>query len=84
VGTGGEDHSYWGGAELLDTLRDYGVTRSTFYVDADHPGSDVPAGMASAMAASSVAFRQHGSSLVGQNGFENGLSYGGSTYTTGQ
>jgi endoglucanase len=51
VGDGSSDHSCWERPEDMDT------PRTSYLVDASHPGSDVAAETAAALAASAVAFR---------------------------
>jgi endoglucanase len=51
VGDGSSDHSCWERPEDMDT------PRTSYAVDASHPGSDVAAETAAALAASAVAFR---------------------------
>ncbi len=52
VGNGGADHAWWGSAELLDQV----MTRPAYKIDATHPGTDLAAETAAAMAASSIVF----------------------------
>ena len=49
VGDGSVDHAYWGPPEALDVM---GMSRPVFKIDASHPGTDVAAETAAAMAAS--------------------------------
>lgn len=55
VGEGGvaNDHGYWGSPESVES----NTTRNAFYIDADHPGSDVAASTAATLAFSSELFR---------------------------
>jgi hypothetical protein len=55
VGEGGvaNDHGYWGSPESVES----NTTRNAFYIDADHPGSDVAASTAATLAFSSQLFR---------------------------
>ena len=48
-----EDHQYWVPPEEIANVSN----RPSFYVDPSHPGSDISAGMASALAASSMLFK---------------------------
>lgn len=50
VGLGGTDHAFWGSAEVLM------LDRPAFKIDATHPGSDLAAETAAAMAAASMVF----------------------------
>jgi endoglucanase len=65
VGDGAVDHAYWGPPEALDIL---GMDRPVYKIDAAHPGTDVAAETAAAMAASAVALRpgdsRHADTLV--------------------
>lgn len=54
VGDGNIDHKYWGSPESLDQA----TKRPAFKIDAEHPGSDVAAGTASALASASILFRE--------------------------
>ncbi|HKV41578.1 MAG TPA: glycoside hydrolase family 9 protein, partial [Blastocatellia bacterium] len=51
VGAQGPDHSFWGPAEITQEVR------PSFKIDMTHPGSDLAAETAAAMAASSIVFR---------------------------
>lgn len=51
VGDGELDHAYWGAPEEMT------MARPAFKVDADHPGSDVTAQTAAALASASILFR---------------------------
>jgi hypothetical protein len=51
VGNGGADHSFWGRPE------DMTMSRPAYKIDATHPGSDLAAETAAAMAATAIAFR---------------------------
>ena len=55
VGEGGvaNDHGYWGSPESVEA----NTTRNAFYIDADHPGTDVAASTAATLAFSSELFR---------------------------
>ncbi|XP_070565078.1 uncharacterized protein [Ptychodera flava] len=53
IGNVQADHGYWGPAETMT------MDRPAYPVNASHPGSDVVAGTAAAMAAMSIAFRDH-------------------------
>lgn len=54
VGEGGvaNDHGYWGSPESVES----NTTRNAFYIDADHPGSDVAASTAATLAFASKLF----------------------------
>ncbi|TVU11777.1 hypothetical protein EJB05_45379, partial [Eragrostis curvula] len=52
VGDAGRDHSCWERPEDMDT------PRTVYKVDRDHPGSDVAAETAAALAAGSIVFRE--------------------------
>ena len=52
VGDGQIDHKYWGPPEKMT------MARPSFKIDAAHPGSDVAAGTASALASASILFRK--------------------------
>lgn len=54
VGDGALDHAYWGPPEVLDIM---GMARPVYKIDASHPGTDVAAETAAALAASAVALR---------------------------
>ncbi|KAK7868026.1 hypothetical protein R5R35_010197 [Gryllus longicercus] len=54
VGIGQEDHNYWGRPE------DMTESRTAYKIDASHPGSDLAAETAAALAAASVVFRKAG------------------------
>ena len=51
IGEEGPDHSFWGPAEIMQ------MQRRAFKIDMAHPGSDLAAETAAAMAASSIVFR---------------------------
>ncbi|MBV6621370.1 MAG: glycoside hydrolase family 9 protein [Rivularia sp. (in: Bacteria)] len=51
VGDGQKDHAYWGAPE------DMTMSRPSFKVDAQNPGSDLTAESAAALASASIAFR---------------------------
>jgi endoglucanase len=51
VGAGKVDHHWWGPAELMP------MTRPSYFVDAEHPGSDLTAETAAAMSAASIVFK---------------------------
>ncbi|WP_088653555.1 glycoside hydrolase family 9 protein [Geofilum rhodophaeum] len=51
VGNGGTDHAWWGSAEVMQ------MERPAYKIDAAHPGSDLAAETAAAMAAASIIFR---------------------------
>jgi Glycosyl hydrolase family 9/FG-GAP-like repeat len=51
VGDGNTDHSYWGAPENMT------MVRPSFKIDAAHPGSDLAAESAAALAAASILFR---------------------------
>ncbi|MFE4107946.1 glycoside hydrolase family 9 protein [Almyronema epifaneia] len=51
VGDGNVDHSYWGAPEEMT------MPRPAFKIDRDHPGSDLAAEAAAALAAASIVFR---------------------------
>ena len=80
IGCGGKEgvpnpnvHTIWAGAEMADVIDSATgqriTNRPTFRLNATAPGGDIPAAMASAMAASSMVIRTHGSLLAGKNGF---------------
>ena len=50
VGSGGTDHAWWGSCEVMQ------MARPAFKIDATHPGSDLAAETAAAMAAASIVF----------------------------
>jgi endoglucanase len=52
VGDAARDHSCWERPEDMDT------PRTVYKVDRDHPGSDVAAETAAALAAGSIVFRE--------------------------
>lgn len=52
VGKGNLDHPYWGSAELMT------MKRPSYFVDAKHPGTDLTAETAAAMAAASIVFKE--------------------------
>ena len=54
VGTSTLDHAYWGRHVDMD------MERPPFVLNETHPGSDLAAEMAAAMAAGSIAFRRTG------------------------
>src|SRR5262252_317575 len=56
IGTGGNDHSWWGPAEVLEAVPR--ITRPVFKITASCPGTDLAGETAAAMAASSIVFRQ--------------------------
>jgi endoglucanase len=56
IGTGGNDHSWWGPAEALESVPR--ISRPTFKITTSRPGSDLAGETAAAMAASSIVFRQ--------------------------
>ncbi|HEU4391254.1 MAG TPA: glycoside hydrolase family 9 protein, partial [Blastocatellia bacterium] len=51
IGEEGPDHSFWGPAEIMQ------MQRRAFKIDMAHPGSDLAAETAAALAASSIVFR---------------------------
>lgn len=51
VGNGKTDHGFWGAAEIMK------MVRPSYKIDATHPGSDLAAETAAAMAAMSIVFR---------------------------
>ncbi len=51
VGSGKVDHQWWGPAELMP------MKRPSFFVDAEHPGSDLTAETSAAMSAASLVFK---------------------------
>jgi endoglucanase len=51
VGNGSNDHGWWGSAEVMQ------MPRPAYKIDAAHPGSDLAAETASAMAAASIVFK---------------------------
>jgi hypothetical protein len=51
VGSGKTDHQWWGPAELMP------MKRPSFFVDAEHPGSDLTAETSAAMSAASLVFK---------------------------
>jgi len=51
IGTGGQDHSWWGPAEVMQ------MARPAFKISSTCPGSDLAGETAAAMAAASIAFR---------------------------
>ena len=57
VGEGGRDHSFWGAPEGLDVAPN--MKRPAFKITPSCPGSDLAGETAAAMAASSMAFRDH-------------------------
>lgn len=52
VGKGNLDHPYWGPAEMMT------MKRPSYFVDAHHPGTDLTAETAAAMAAASIVFKE--------------------------
>ena len=50
VGNGGLDHAWWGSAEVLP------MSRPAYKIDTTHPGTDLAAETAAAMAAASIVF----------------------------
>ncbi|EFA81225.1 cellulase [Heterostelium album PN500] len=55
VGDGNVDHSYWGPPETMN------VARPVFYIDADHPGTEVAMEAAAALSAASIIFKDRDS-----------------------
>lgn len=51
VGNGGTDHAWWGSAEVM------AMSRPSYKIDQTHPGSDLAAETAAAMAAASMVFK---------------------------
>lgn len=51
VGNGGTDHAWWGPAEVMQ------MNRPAYKIDAAHPGSELAAQTAAALAASSIIFK---------------------------
>jgi endoglucanase len=51
IGTGGQDHAWWGPAEVMQ------MARPAFKISSTCPGSDLAGETAAAMAAASIAFR---------------------------
>ncbi|HEY1199644.1 MAG TPA: glycoside hydrolase family 9 protein, partial [Niastella sp.] len=51
VGNGGTDHAWWGAAEVM------AMSRPAYKIDQTHPGSDLAAETAAAMAAASMVFK---------------------------
>lgn len=51
VGNGGTDHAWWGAAEVM------AMSRPSYKIDQTHPGSDLAAETAAAMAAASMVFK---------------------------
>lgn len=66
-------HAIWAGGEMADAINGYNgqrfTNRPSFRLNASAPGGDIPAGMASAMAASSMVIRAHGSLLAAKPGY---------------
>lgn len=52
VGNGTLDHNWWGPAEVMP------MPRPAYKIDAQHPGSDLAAGTAAALAAASIIFEE--------------------------
>lgn len=52
VGNGTADHNWWGAAEVMQ------MQRPSYKIDADHPGSDLAAETAAALASASIVFRE--------------------------
>ena len=50
VGNGGNDHAWWGSAEVMQ------MARPSYKIDASHPGTELAAETAAAMAAASIVF----------------------------
>lgn len=51
VGNGGIDHGWWGAAEVMQ------MARPAYKIDKDHPGSELAAETAAALAAASIVFK---------------------------
>ncbi len=80
IGCGGREgvpdppvHAIWAGAEMASatdpaTGKPF-TNRPTFRLNSSAPGGDVPAAMASAMAASSMVIRAHGDLLAKKSGY---------------
>lgn len=73
IGCGGREgvperpvHSMWAAAELAEIM----TNRPTFRLDHAHPGADILAAMASAMAASAIVIRGNAKALKGLKGYE--------------
>ncbi len=73
IGKGGREgvddpnvHAMWAPAEVAHLL----TNRPTFVADKDHPAADICGAMSAAMAASSMAIREHGHVLKGRKGYE--------------
>ncbi|MGE5609810.1 MAG: glycoside hydrolase family 9 protein [Bacillota bacterium] len=73
IGCGGREgvdgpavHAMWAPAEVAHLM----TNRPTFRLNTQVPGGDIPAAMASAMAASSIVIRQHAALLAGKKGYE--------------
>lgn len=58
VGEGGPDHAYWGRPE------DMTMSRPAYKIDTSHPGSDLAAETAAALAAASIVFKSSDSSYA--------------------
>jgi endoglucanase len=56
IGTGGNDHSWWGPSEVLEAVPR--IQRPVFKITASCPGTDLAGETAAALAASSIVFRQ--------------------------
>lgn len=72
IGCGGKDgveppnvHAMWAPAEVAHLM----TNRPTFRLNNACPGGDIPAAMASAMAASAMIIREHSSVLKDKNGY---------------
>jgi hypothetical protein len=57
-------HAMWAPAEVAHLM----TNRPTFLADKDHPAADICGAMSAAMAASSMAIREHGHALKGPQG----------------
>lgn len=73
IGCGGKDgvepphvHSMWAPAEVAHLM----TNRPTFLLNKNCPGGDIPAAMASAMTATAMLLRKHGSVLSGRKGYD--------------
>jgi endoglucanase len=64
VGDGNADHGYWGRPEQMT------MARPAFKIDASHPGSDLAAETAAALAASSIFYRNIGETAMADNALQ--------------
>jgi endoglucanase len=64
VGDGYDDHAFWGRPEQMT------MERPAFKIDDSHPGSDLAAETAAALAASSIFYRNIGETAMADNALQ--------------